>query len=301
MTGGAVPRRLVAGIDAGGTTFKLAVAEPGGPPLGLSRVPTTTPDETIAAAADALRALSRDAGGEIVRLGIASFGPVDVDPASPRYGAILRTPKPGWTGTPLLGRLRDALGVPGDLDTDVNGALEAEALWGAARGVARAAYVTVGTGIGVGVVADGAFAGHPFHPELGHVRVARHEGDREYPGACPFHGDCLEGLAAAPALVARYGPLEALGPDHPAWAVAGHYLGQLCVVLSLGFRAERVVLGGGVMGAPSLLGRVRDAYAGLMNGYLDDAAPDALIVPAGLGGEAGVRGGLAVAQRRLST
>ena len=285
---------LTVGIDAGGTTFKLAVAD-GERVLGRARVPTTTPTETVRAAAEAARVLAAAAGGTVARLGIASFGPVDIDPASPRYGTILGTPKPGWADTPLLALMRDALGVPAALDTDVNAALAAEARWGAARGHAVAAYVTIGTGIGVAVRAHGRYAGAPGHLELGHVRVARYPGDA-YPGGCPYHGDCLEGLCAAPALTARFGPLEVLDTDDARWAIPADYLAQLCLVIALGHGAGRIVLGGGVMGAGGLLERVRTRYDALNAGYAG-ASADELIARVGLGDEAGARGALLVAER----
>ena len=290
---------LTAGIDAGGTTFKLAVAEGAaegtdGPRIvGEARVPTTTPEATVRAAADALRALAVEAGGTVARLGVGSFGPVDIDPGSPRYGTLLGTPKPGWADAPLLGMLTDALGVPGALDTDVNAALMAERRDGAAQAHAVAAYVTIGTGIGVAVSAHGRLAGAPGHLEMGHVPVVRAPGD-DHPGRCPYHGDCLEGLCAAPALTDRFGPLEAVGADDPAWDVPAHYLAQLCLVIVLSHRTTRIVLGGGVMGAPGLLARVQARYDALMAGYVGPAGAD-LIMPAGLGGQAGVRGAVLVA------
>ena len=294
---GVTLRPLLASVDAGGTTFKAAVAEPGGLPISEARVPTTTPHETLARTAAALSSLAREADGQIVRLGIACFGPVDVDPASPRYGTILPTPKPGWSDTPVLERLCDALGVPGNLDTDVNAALDAERRWGAATDLPSAAYVTVGTGIGVGVFGGGAHLARPAHPELGHLVVRRHRADEAYGGACRFHGDCLEGLAAAPALIARYGPLEVLTEASEAWDVAGHYLAQLTVALVLGSRVQRILFGGGVPNAPALVPTIRRHHDRFMAGYIEDAPTSALIQRAALGDKAGLAGGLAVAMR----
>ena len=286
---------LIAAIDLGGTTAKVAVADGTGRLLGEDRVATRAPDATLAAAAAALRRLEGAAGGRIDRLGVACFGPVDVDPASGGYGTILRTPKPGWTGAPVLRVLSDALGVPARLDTDVNAALAGELIWGRAKGADRAAYVTVGTGIGVGVKAGGAFAGRPFHPELGHIRVSRRTGDEGFAGVCAFHGGCLEGLAAAPALAARFGDLEQAGPASEAWAVAAHYLAQLTVTLVLGFRVERILFGGGVSNAAPLIGLIRARHDELMAGYVADAPTEELIATARHGDKAGLYGACAIA------
>lgn len=290
-------RRCFAGIDAGGAAFKLGLSDEEGALLGKMRVATTSPEETVRAAAQGLRDLAARAGGEIVSLGLASFGPVDIDPISPAYGTILNTPKPGWSGAPLRAMIAEALGVAVALDTDVNAALLAEWTRGAAKGTQRAAYVTIGTGVGVAVVSDGVFAGRPFHPELGHLRVERHDGDAAFPGLCNIHGGCLEGRLSAPALKARHGAIEQLPADHPCWTVAGWYLAQLCLALSLGWRVQRIVLGGGVMKAPALLDRTRAQFSLLMNGYLAEGDdPDRLIVRAALGEDAGLAGAIRLAQ-----
>lgn len=290
--------RLIAGIDAGGTTFKLGVADNSGVLLERARVPTARPKETIEAAAASLKRLAHATGGEIVALGVASFGPVDVDPASPNYGTILKTPKAGWSGAPLRPALSEALGVPVVLDTDVNAALLAEMATGAAQGVDRAAYVTIGTGVGVGVRVNTKFAGRPFHPELGHIRVERYAEDENYEGACGIHGGCLEGLLSAPALISRFGALESLPPDHACWRIAGFYIAQLCLMLSLGWRVERIVLGGGVMNAEVLLSQCRLQYGTLMQGYLSgiESDPEKLIARAALGDDAGLFGAIMLAK-----
>lgn len=292
-------KRLFAGIDAGGTTFKLGVADKAGTLLDTARVPTTLPAETIAAAAATLTSMAQAAGGEISAVGLASFGPVDVDPASPDYGSILNTPKAGWSGAPLRCAVANALGVPVVLDTDVNAALLAEMAVGAAQSVDRAAYITIGTGVGVGVRINDQFAGRPFHPELGHIRVERHAEDAHHDGVCAIHGGCLEGLLSAPALMSRYGALASLPADHVCWRIAGFYVAQLCLTLSLGWRVERIVLGGGVMNAAALLHQSRVQYGTLMRGYLSgiESAPEELIARAGLGDDAGLWGAIMLAQR----
>ena len=288
---------LLAGIDAGGTSFKFGVATLDGVILETGRVSTTQPDATVAWVVEALEQMAARNNGRLSRLGIASFGPVDVSPPSPRYGSILNTPKEGWSDTPLLRLLCDALGCEGDLDTDVNGALEAELIRGSAKGARNAAYVTVGTGIGVGVNCAGAFVGRPSHPEMGHIRIMRHPDDSDFAGVCPFHGDCLEGLVSAPALMKRYGNLEVLPGNHAVWQLAGFYLAQLAVVLVLTFRVDRIVFGGGVATSPYLLDEIRRAFGQQMNGYVEDVPIEELIVPAFLGDQAGLVGGVLIAQR----
>jgi len=290
---------LLAGIDAGGTTFKLGLADDAGALLVRDRVETGAPAETIAAASQRLRELAEDLGGSIKAVGIASFGPVDVDPNSSSYGTILNTPKEGWSQTPLAAGLRNELDVPATLDTDVNAALLAEREFGAAQNTKRAAYVTIGTGVGVGLYTGSDFAGRPYHPELGHIRVERHPEDQNFEGVCAIHGACLEGLVSAPALIERYGRLEGLGRDHTCWDMAGWYLAQLSIVIMLGWRVERVVLGGGVMNADALLPAARRQYTDLMAGYLSPEECDAerVIQCAALGDDAGIVGAILLAGR----
>lgn len=278
-----------AGIDAGGTTFKCGVADGAGAIIARRRVPVTTPAETLEACARFFLEATPDG---LQSFGIASFGPVDVDPASPHYGTILTTPKPGWAGTGLANFFRGALGLEVAVDTDVNGALLAEMKQGAARGCSSAAYVTIGTGIGAGIFVNGDMAGRPLHPEFGHIPVRRRARDQDFAGACPFHGDCLEGMASVTAIRARFGPPEDLPEGDPAWEVIADYIAQACRVLSLGFRPERIVLGGGLMLAPHLLARVQSAYTAQMAGYLGAEDAGRLITTPGLGDDAGLAGAI---------
>lgn len=283
---------LVCALDAGGTTLKCALADREGTLLEQTRVPTgADPASALASCARFFRDAAADLGRPIAAGGVACFGPVARDPTSPRYGEILETPKPGWSGAPVRTILERALGVPFALDTDVNAALRAEARWGAARGARTAAYMTIGTGIGVGARHDDAWIGAPGHPEFGHVRIAR-RADDAFAGVCRFHGDCLEGLASAPALEARFGPLADLPAEHDGWALAADYLAQACVTLHLMLRPQRIVLGGGVMLAPGLTAAIRREAVRLMAGYTGFSAADAdtLIVRASLGDDAGVKG-----------
>ncbi len=296
-----LPLELTGGIDAGGTTFKCAVAAPDGRLIDTRRIPVTLPDETIAACLGFFREVLETRGGRLMSLGIASFGPVDVDPASPDYGRLLGTPKPGWSGTRLRARFEAALGAPVVLDTDVNGALAAELDRGAAKGFARAAYVTIGTGIGAAIHGPGGFLGRPAHPEFGHIRVARHPDDKAFSGTCSFHGDCLEGLASGPAIARRFGDPSLLEPDHPAWEIEAFYLAQGCSALMLIVRPECILLGGGVMQAAGLMPKVRAAFAAQMNGYLGLSAADAeaLIQRPALGDDAGMLGALTLARQAV--
>lgn len=293
---------LIGGIDAGGTTFKCALAAPDGRLLATRRVPVTTPDETIGACVDFFRWEARERGGNLIVLGIASFGPIDVDPRSPEYGTLYATPKPGWAGIRLTARFFSALGIPVVLDTDVNGALAAEIDRGAAKGLSRAAYFTVGTGIGASLWGQGGFVASPSHPELGHIRVERHPGDLKFNGVCSFHGACLEGLASAPAIARRFGPPETLSADHPAWEIEAFYLAQGCLALMLMGRPERILLGGGVMQAEGLVPKVRTAFGRLMNGYLGltDGDIESLIQRPALGDDAGLFGAVTLARQAMA-
>ena len=285
-----------AGIDAGGTTFKIGIADAGGTLIDTRRIPTRTPAETLSEAAAVIREMAAARDGALAGLGIASFGPVDVDRASARYGVILDTPKPHWSGAALRESFARALDIPVVLDTDVNAALLAEIESGAARGFSRSAYITIGTGVGVGVMTDGAFAGRPFHPELGHIRVERHPDDHDFPGVCAIHGACLEGLLSAPALMARFGVLEEQMDNDRCWDIAGSYLAQLCLTLTLAMRLERIVVGGGVSNAPLLFKKTHAHYRRFLGAYLqpEERDPAGIIVRAGLGDDAGLLGAIAL-------
>lgn len=283
-------KALHGGIDAGGTTFKCGVTDAGGELLKTRRIPVSTPEETLQGCADFFNEVKKI--GSLASFGIASFGPIDVDRASPEYGTILKTPKPGWSGTNLKSYFTEKLTLDLIVDTDVNGALLAEMSRGAARGAKSAAYITVGTGIGAGLFTNDDFAGKPAHPEFGHIPLRRHAEDLAFDGVCPFHGDCLEGLASASAIRARWGEPSELPEDHLGWPIVADYLAQACRTLTLTLRLERIIIGGGLMLAPHLLGRVQASYDAQMSGYLGDKAPPAsqLIKTPGLGDDAGLVG-----------
>ena len=255
---------LVAGVELGGTKCVVVLASGPDAIEEEVRLPTTKPDETLAAIEDAL-----DRWRGFAAVGIASFGPISIDRHAGDWGHITSTPKPGWAGTDVARRLVRRYDVPVAFHTDVVGAALAEAKWGAGQGLADLAYVTVGTGIGVGMIAGGAPVDGLTHAELGHVKPPRLAGD-DWIGACPFHGACVEGLAAGPAIAARTGTkAEDLAADHPAWDGVVDALAHLFAILVLTGVPRRIVLGGGVgLGQPFLLPRLREATAAILNGYV---------------------------------
>ena len=272
---------LIAGIEAGGTKILCAVARKGGAVLEQARIATQNPDDTIAEIQRFYAAAERR-HGPLAAAGIASFGPLDLDPASTTYGCLTGTPKAGWSGVDIRSRIASILQAPTVIDTDVNCAAVAEMQAGAARGLDRICYVTIGTGIGVGIVESGRTNAGTGHPEAGHIRVPRAPGD-DFAGVCPSHGDCLEGLACGPAMHARWGcAAEDLPGGHIGWAFAAHYIAALCTTLTYTVRPRRIILGGGVLERASLIEAVRNTYRDMTAGYALDrysAAADTFIVP----------------------
>ena len=272
---------LIAGIEAGGTKILCAVARKGGAVLEQTRIATQNPDDTIAAI-ERFYAAAAERHGPVAAAGIASFGPLDLDPASSTYGCLTGTPKAGWSGVEIRSRIASIVQAPTVIDTDVNCAAVAEMRAGAARGLDRICYVTIGTGIGVGIVEAGRTNAGTGHPEAGHIRVPRALGDT-FAGICPSHGDCLEGLACGPAMQARWGcAAEALPDDHVGWTFAAHYIAALCTNLTYTVRPRRIILGGGVLERAALIEAVRTAYRNMTAGYALDrysAAAESFIVP----------------------
>lgn len=293
--------RLVGGIEAGGTKFVCAVGTGPGDIRAETRFSTTTPEETISRAIDFFREQNE---GSLQALGIASFGPVDPDPTSPTFGYITSTPKPAWADTDFAGPLGDALGVPTGFDTDVNGAALGEWRWGAAQGLDTFIYLTIGTGIGGGGMVNGELMHGLVHPEMGHIRIPHDWNGDPYPGRCPFHGDCLEGMASGPAIGERWGQsAKTLPKEHSAWKLEANYLAYALVNFIVTLSPQRLILGGGVMEQEQLFPMVRQKVLELLNGYVQAAAIieeiDTYIVPPALGGEAGVLGAFALADRAL--
>ncbi|WP_218010811.1 ROK family protein [Herbidospora mongoliensis] len=272
-------------VEAGGTKWVCALADTDGKIVATEVVPTTTPDETIPAAVDFFRRHPAP-----VAVGVATFGPVDL-----ATGHIMATPKPGWSGTDVVTPFREGLGVPVGLDTDVNGAAIGELRYGAGRGLHTLAYMTVGTGIGVGVIVDGRPLHGRTHPEAGHMLVP-HDTERDpFAGMCPFHGDCLEGLASGSSMRQRWGrPAQDLEDGEP-WELEADYLAKAVHNLASTLSPQAVIIGGGVGGRPGLLDLVRARAAGLAGGY----ALDTLIFAPGLGNLSGVTGAAELARMAL--
>ena len=293
--------KLFGGIEAGGTKFVCAVGGSEDDLRGETRIPTTTPEETIGRTLEFFREVT---GGESLdAVGIASFGPIDPNPASPTFGFLTTTPKPGWTNTDLVGPIARALSVPVGFDTDVNGAAMAEGRWGIAQGLDTFIYLTIGTGIGGGAMVGGRPVHGLLHPEMGHMLITR-RADDEFEGTCPYHEVCFEGLAAGPAIERRWGrKAETLLEDHPAWELEAHYLALGVANLICALSPQRVILGGGVMSQRHLFPLVRQKTVELLNGYVQADAIleniDSYIVPPGLGNQAGILGALALAQQAI--
>lgn len=288
------------GIEAGGTKFVCAVGSGPDDLRAEVRFPTTTPGETVG---KAIAFFQEEWPHEpLAAIGIASFGPIDPNPSSRHFGYVTSTPKPGWAHTDFAGPVHRALGVPVGFDTDVNVAALGEHRWGAAQGLDTFIYLTIGTGLGGGGMVNGKLIHGLMHPEMGHVRIPHDWEADPYPGCCLYHGDCLEGLAAGPALEGRWRqPGEALPPGHPAWELEAHYLALGLVNFILPLSPERIIMGGGVMEQGHLFPLIRSKVQKLLNGYLqvpmilDDI--NEYIVPPGLGNRSGVLGAIALADQ----
>ena len=288
---------VVAAIELGGTKINIAIGAHPDRLLAETTVPTTTPAETLRAV-EAFLDLHR---GSFSAIGISSFGPVGLDMLRPDWGHITRTTKPGWTDTPVAPRLAKAFGVPVAFDTDVNGAALGEYRWGALQGAEVGLYLTVGTGVGGGVVIDGKPLHGLVHPEMGHVRLSRSGGDI-FKGVCPFHGDCLEGLVAGPAVLARMGKtLSDVSADDPGRAQVLDDLGQGLASFVVTLSPTKIVIGGGVAKSPGFHADVAVRMRHWLGGYVCSSVLDGdeYVVPPALGDRAGVAGGIALAQDLL--
>lgn len=280
---------LYGAIEAGGTKFVCGVGT-GPEDLVAAQIATTSPGETIA---HAIAWLADNAQGPLRGVGIGAFGPIDLDPMSRSYGCITSTPKAAWRNFDLLGAVRGGLDAPVRLDTDVNAAILGEARWGAARDLSDCLYVTVGTGIGGGAIVSGRLLLGLTHPEMGHIRIPHNAAEDPFAGACPYHQDCLEGLASGPAIEARWGSKgENLPPDHPAWLLEAKYLAFALANYVCTLSPKRILLGGGVMRQTHLYPLIRSELDRLLAGYVEKIPA---VVPPELGERAGVLGALALA------
>lgn len=297
-----VPSSAIYGaIEAGGTKFVCAVAGESGAILAERRLPTLNPEATLQSVCEFFQEQFARLGPPRA-MGVGSFGPVHLDESSAQYGRIGKTPKAGWSGVDMVARLKSEFACPIGFDTDVNAAALAEHRWGAARDVENLVYVTVGTGIGGGIIVAGAPLHGMMHPEIGHIFPRRHALDIKFPGICPFHGDCLEGLASGPAIVARSGAeLRDLPADNAQWQIEADYLAQLCAQLIVTVSPQRIVLGGGVLSESRLLPALRARLVHWLGGYIERAeiltGLERYVVPPALGGRAGVLGALVLAQQ----
>lgn len=289
---------LYGGIEAGGTKFVCAVGTGPDDIREEIRFPTTEPEPTIRRAIEFFR---NQTHGTLAAIGISSFGPVDPDPGSPTFGFITTTPKKPWVQTDFAGPINRALAIPVGFDTDVNGAALGEWRWGAGRSLNTIIYLTVGTGIGGGVLMNGKPHHGMIHPEMGHVRIPHDLSRDPFKGNCPFHDDCLEGLASGPAIEARTGKKGSeLAATEPVWDLIAEYLAYALVNYIVVLSPQRLILGGGVMDQEQLFPKIRARVAALLNGYIQSPAIldriDSFIVPPGLGNRAGVLGAIALAE-----
>jgi fructokinase len=292
--------KLYGGVEAGGTKFVCCVASGPENIVEEVRFATTTPEETLKKTVQFFEPFTKD--GRIKSIGVGCFGPLDLDQASPTYGFITATPKPGWSQADVRGTIQRALGVPVLFDMDVNAAGVGEAIWGASRGLDPSLYLTIGTGIGGGYIKDGKPLIGMLNLEMGHLRLP-HDRDRDpFDGICPFHGDCFEGLANGPAIEKRLGIQGALVPEtDPYWDIEADYIASALMNYILTLSPRRIILGGGVMQREFLFPKVRSRVKALLNGYVNSKAIlediDQYIVPPGLGNQSGSMGAIALAMQ----
>jgi fructokinase len=287
-------KRYYAAIEAGGTKFNCAIFDQQRRIMVEKRIDTTTPEQTLSETIQFFKQ-QKQVGYEFDALGLACFGPVDLNKSSANYGDITKTPKPHWSNTPILRTLSEALACRVEIDTDVNAAALAEVKWGAAQGTKVSNYVTIGTGLGVGIVINGSSLKGLIHPEVGHMLIPAPEGIQ---GQCPFHGNCVEGLASGRAMSQIWGkPAETLADDHPAWEIQATVVSKLCHNLLVTFSPEKIIIGGGVMAKSGLLENVIRKTSTSLADYLvlpDSLSIEQIICRPGLGDHAGLMGAFAL-------
>lgn len=292
---------LFGGVEAGGTKFVCAVGDANGNIQDKVTIPTTIPKETIPQIIKYFSAIHNKQ--KITALGIASFGPVDLEPNSPYYGYITTPPKAGWEQFNFLGTMRDSFNLPIGWDTDVNGAALGEYRFGAAKNLDTFIYVTVGTGIGAGGLVSGKLMHGLIHPEMGHIFIPHDHKKDPFVGVCPFHGDCLEGLASGLAMQKRWGVKSALDlpSEHQAWDLEADYLATAFANYTLTLSPQKIIVGGGVMKHKELFPKIRVKVKNLLNGYIKHkkilAKIDEYIVEPSLGEQAGICGAIALAEK----
>ena len=291
---------MFGGVEAGGTKFICVLADSRGFIKARADIPTTTAEETLAAVKEFFIQRTPEFG-DLVALGIVSFGPLDFNKQSPTYGYITKTPRPGWSNINLLGYFRDALNILVEVEADVNSSAMGEFSEGAAVDCENFVYVTVGTGIGAGIFASGKLMQGISHPEVGHMMIPQVKEDAGFSGSCSFHQNCLEGLASGTAIQKRWQTHpKNLPPEHPAWDLESQYLAVMCVNLTWMYAPEKIIFGGGVMTRDFLYPKIRTNLKKLLSGYAHDVAlndMDRYIIPTALGGDAGITGALALARR----
>ncbi len=290
------------GIEAGGTKFVCAVGRSPDDMPEITQFPTTTPDETLGRVVAFFR--KHSTRYPLKAIGIGSFGPLDLNALSPTFGYLTTTPKPGWSNTDLAGLVGSSLDIAVTIDTDVNAAALGEYRWGAARECDNFIYLTIGTGMGGGGMMNGRLMHGLVHPEMGHIRLPHDFEKDPFPGICPYHGDCLEGMTCGPAMEKRWGTkAQNLPPDHPAWELEAHYLALGLVNFICTLSPERIVMGGGVMNQPHMFPMIRRKVRELLNDYVQSPHIiehiDGYIVPPELGGKAGVLGSIALGELGL--
>ena len=289
--------KLFGALEAGGTKMVCAIGDENGSILERVSIPTGTPETTMPPMIEFFK------NKGILALGIGCFGPVDLDKNSPTYGYITSTPKLAWQNFPIVAEFEKALGIPVGFDTDVNGSALGEATWGCTRDVKNSIYITIGTGVGVGVIADGKPYHGMIHPEGGHILLGRHPKDPMVGSFCPFHENCMEGLAAGPALEKRWGVKGAELSDRPeVWELEAYYIGQAITNYIMMLSPERIIVGGGVMHQPCLLSMIRKEVAKQMNGYIRGKGMedlDTYIVGVSLNDNQGAMGAIKLAMDAL--
>lgn len=281
---------MLGAIEAGGTKFVCAVGDEQGTIIDRVQIPTTLPEETIPKVIEFFRK------HPVKAIGIGSFGPIDVNRESASYGNVTSTPKVGWKDYPFVQAIKEAIPVPVGFNTDVNAAALGEATFGAAKGLDSCLYITVGTGIGAGAVVQGKLLQGLSHPEMGHILIRRHEDD-VYEGKCPYHKDCLEGLAAGPAIEARWGVKgDQLVDKGEVWEMEGYYIAQALMQYIVIISPKKIILGGGVMKQKQIFPIIYKHLEKMINGYVDLPPLEDYIVSPGLGDNAGITGSLMLAQ-----